>query len=83
MSGSYSDTYVQLSFVKVAGADSFTLNVSSPDRFVALNGMSIVSTPSQPSSGTVIMISSISGWIVFLLSFVFWKEIKRTRIRRG
>jgi hypothetical protein len=33
----------------------------------------------EPSAGTVIMISSVSGWLLLSSAFVLWKEIKRGR----
>ena len=33
----------------------------------------------ESSKGTVIMISSVSGWLLLSSAFVLWKEIKRGR----
>jgi len=33
----------------------------------------------EPSKGTVIMISSVSGWLVLSSGFLLWKEIRRNR----
>ena len=38
-----------------------------------------VAMAGEPSKGTVIMISGVSGWLVLSSGFVLWQEIKRGR----
>jgi len=33
----------------------------------------------EPSKGTVIMISGVSGWIVLSSAFFLWKEVRKSR----
>ena len=33
----------------------------------------------EPSKGTIIMISSVSGWMVLCSVLILWKELKRSR----
>ena len=33
----------------------------------------------EPSKGTVIMISGVSGWLVVSSGFLLWKEIRKSR----
>ena len=33
----------------------------------------------EPSKGTIIMISGVSGWMLLCSGFILWKELKRSR----
>lgn len=33
----------------------------------------------EPTKGTVIMISGVSGWLVLSSGFLLWKEIRKSR----
>jgi hypothetical protein len=39
----------------------------------------LVLSAAEPSKGTVIMISSVSGWLLLSSGLLLWKEIKRGR----
>ncbi len=36
-----------------------------------------LSVAGEPSKGTVIMISSVSGWLLLSSAVLFWKEVRR------
>ena len=36
----------------------------------------------EPSKGTVILISGVSGWLVVSSAFVLWKEIRKSRHKK-
>ena len=42
----------------------------------------LVCAAGEPSKGTVIMISGVSGWLVVSSGLILWKEIKRGKHNR-
>lgn len=55
------------------------MNTSSFTFLVLSFFIPVVCNAGEPSKGTVIMISSVSGWLLLSSGFFLWKEIRKER----
>ena len=57
----------------------FTMKIQNIGIIFATFLIPLICGAGEPSKGTVIMISSVSGWLLLSSGLVFWKEIRRNR----
>lgn len=62
------------------GPNAYDTNDTQHQMVAISQELSIILTP-EPSKGTIIMISSVSGWLILILGVLYWKGFGKTPLR--